>query len=225
MAPEGCTWGLAPAQEDREVLLHYAERFREEERPVIVGEDIESFRIPEENAGLQFDVIVGRNLFTRRPDKGHICGRLFELLSGEWRLSLVEVVPSKAQRLSAFIPDGSLSEEELAAWKKAEESVYSDPANPLVNWNEETLKTLLSAAGFSGVSFLSVSYREVRVPGERECSSWFDVKREGYGSVILRELGSELFEKGKKILTSRLSGAEVDWLSTVCYLSGSRGAF
>ena len=224
-AGEGLVWGLVQGAEDRDVLTHLAGRFREEERPVIYEKDIGGFEIPDEHSGLEFDAVIGRNIFTKRHDRALACTRIFTVLAEGGTVSLSEVIPSKAQRLSAFFPEGALSDEELEKWKRAEDFVYHAEGNILVNWDEDTIRSLLSGLGFSGITMKTVRYIEKRIIQASEFSSWLDTGRQGYGAVIFDRLGEKIFKKGSEILRAELSGKQKDWESSVLFVKAVKSSF
>ena len=95
---------------------------------------------------VRFDAIVGRNALLGAVDKEAALAHLAaKLAAGGW-LALAETIPRHTQRIYALgdrvlLPSG-LAERLVAA----EESIYADATDGLVNWDEETLQAALSAA-------------------------------------------------------------------------------
>ena len=168
--PEGGVYALTRNRRDADALRQLAERLPQIERPVIMEGSIEELPIflslqsgaasplaPHSLPRLRFDAIVGYNALLDEADKGAVCRLLAELLAPGGVISLAERVPRRTQRLYTLIDSCELDAGLLARWRQAEEAIYTDPADPLVNWDEDDLRAALTAAGLS-----------VRLQGESE---------------------------------------------------------
>ena len=154
-APEGGVYALAFNEADRRALQEQAQHLDEVERPVVLQGAIEEVAqlldaispgIAGVSPAVRFDAIVGRNALLASADKGAALAHLAEnLAAGGW-LALAETIPRHTQRIYA-LGDLSLLQPELAERLiAAEESIYTDAADTLVNWDDETLQAALSAA-------------------------------------------------------------------------------
>ena len=130
-----------------------------------------------------FDVILLRGLLGRRTDKADVLAMLAGLLTTGGRLVLAETVPVRGERLLAGLdwqgaPDG-LAEKAAAA----EAALYDDPADSLVNWDDNALAGWLTDAG------LTLRHRELlRQPVEVALSPallsrWFGAADEAPGRL------------------------------------------
>ena len=92
------------------------------------------------NSGdLVFDAIIGRNALTRHADKAGAAAMLARLLSAAGVISLAETVPSHTQRLYKLVDLATLGSDLAERVVKAEEAIYSQSDDPMVNWDEEDL--------------------------------------------------------------------------------------
>ena len=103
---------------------------------------------------MRFDRILGRNAFSGTA-QGDLANRpavialAVRLLPGG-RLVLAQAIPRHTQRLYDLVSWGratALREKVVAA----EEAIYADAADPLVNWDADDLRAALEAAGLSDV--------------------------------------------------------------------------
>ena len=145
-APEGGVYALAFNEADRRALQEQAQNLDEVERPIVLQGRIEEAAQRLDAEAVRFDAIVGRNALLGSVDKQADLAHLAERLAPDGWLALAETIPRYTQRIYA-LGDRSLLRAELAArLVEAEESIYADGADGLVNWDEETLRAALSAA-------------------------------------------------------------------------------
>ena len=145
-APEGGVYALAFNEADRQALQEQAQNLDEVERPAVLqGAPAEVGQLlgGEE---VRFDLIVGRNALLGCADREAALAHLGEYLAADGWLALAETIPRHTQRIYD-LGDRSLLQPELAErLVAAEEAIYADAADGLVNWDEETLQAALSAA-------------------------------------------------------------------------------
>ena len=152
-APEGGVYALARSTRDANAMRQMAERLPQIERPIVLEGQIDeiplflSLQDGAKQATLHFDAIVGYNALFDAPDKSAICATLASLLAPNGILSLAERVPERTQRLYQLVDPSTLSADSMVRWQTAEESIYRDASDPLVNWNADKLCAWLSKAG------------------------------------------------------------------------------
>ncbi|HSX79534.1 MAG TPA: AAA family ATPase, partial [Candidatus Saccharimonadia bacterium] len=155
--PEGGVWALTPDPAAGEALRQQAERLPEAERPVVlVGAltDLPALLAAQDDQEVRFDAVVGRNAFTKCADKTGALAQMRACLRPGGRLSLAEVVPRHAQRLSMLVDLTELESDLVARLRAAEEMMYQTPTDPLVNWDVPDLEAALVAVGFTLISAL-----------------------------------------------------------------------
>jgi putative ATPase len=177
-APEGGVWALTSDAEAAEALRQQAARLPEVERPVIlVGKPDEldyllALRGEEE---LRFDCILGRNIRAtekREALTNSILKDLAARLLPSGRLVLSQSIPRHTQRLYALVEwgrDTKLREKVVAA----EEAIYANFDDPLVNWDANDLAAALDEAGFSEVRMSVDEQTEERLITAAHLDRWF----------------------------------------------------
>jgi putative ATPase len=227
-APEGGIWALARDQAAGEGLRQQAERLPGLERPTVLVGEIEE--LPElfalrGESGLRFDVAIGRNALGSSAGKVEALRLLGGWLRPGGRLSLVEAVVAKAQRLYDLVELSSLDQDLRRRLVEAEEAIYGDPDDPLVNWTAAELESALEVAGYRDI----VLEEEVQ-EGEMLISSsgldhWFgldpDHVRPSYANRLLRYLSAKELKEVEGLFRRQLTGQAVPWLSHNVYLVAS----
>ena len=145
-APEGGVYALAINEADQRALQEQAQNLDEVERPIVLHGGVEELAQLLDAEEVRFDAIVGRNALLGAADKQAALAQLAEQLAADGWLALAEAIPRHTQRIYA-LGDRSLLQPELAERLiAAEESIYADAADGLVNWDEDTLQAALCDA-------------------------------------------------------------------------------
>ncbi len=231
-APEGGVWGIVDTDADAGLLEHRMRELEYAARPVIlkparplvevasdpVSSDVESaLAALGVEAGVRFDFVVGRDLFTRRSadERRALACLLLGLLAPGGALSFAQVIPGLAQRLSSLLDwDSPTLADKLHA---AEECVYSDSSNDLVSWRQEDLADACRRAGAAEVNVETERYADARRITDRELDLWL-AKDSTYGRALSAGLTAKELAKVHELFRSRLPGREVAWTSTVAFV-------
>ena len=234
-APEGGVWALAPDQEAGEALRQQARRLPDLERPtVLVGavDEIGYLLSLRGEEDVRFDRVLARNPFTRGDSWSVADGRwaeqIYARLLADGLFCFAQVVPRQGQRLYRLVewaeaPDG-LAEKV----REAEEAIYADPDDPLVNWSVADLEAGLDAAGFQIVDLQTETQTEERQLTPAHLARWFEEDEVGEGrpgyARRLRAAGLTAAEvKTVEALYRRqLEGKIVAWESRLVYAVSGR---
>ena len=233
-APEGGVWALAADEAAGEALRQQAARLSEMERPaVLVGDAAELGYLLalRGEADVRFDVILGRNVFAgSQPDRFQKVGQILTaLLTAGGRLVFSQNIPRYTQRLHALVEWGreaKLRDKVIAA----EEAIYSDTIDPLVNWDERDLTAALEAAGLSDVRMTVEDQTEERLITAAPLDRWFGASAaDGRPSYRERLVVGELTEgetaKVEKLFRGQLLDQAVQWSSRIGYVEAeSKGS-
>jgi putative ATPase len=232
-APEGSVWALTADSQTAEALRQQSARLPELAGLfVLAGEldDLPALVAAQEQGDVRFDVVVGRNALTRRTDKTAAGRRIAAMLRPGGGVSLAEAIPRHAQRLYDLVDRALLDQDLAQRWIAAEEAIYADPDDALVNWDAADLSAAFEAAGFD----------PVRVHVERHTTElqitpallarWFaaaqDVssggQRPSYAQRLLTHLTPEETRQVQALLERNLRGQTVAWASSVAYLLARR---
>ena len=221
-APEGGVWAMTADMRAGEALRQQAGKLPELEQPVIlVGELHELdylFSLRGEET-VKFDRIIGCNAFSRREEWEAAFSQLAEKLLPDGRLVLAQTVPRLGQRLYRLVDWSKLPKTLAAKVSKAEEAIYHDPDDPLVNWEADDLAAALERAGFSAVELrLEKQVARQRI-GPEQLARWFGESGDGKPtySERLKEGGirPKDIERVEALYRRQLLEQMVDWETTI----------
>ncbi len=242
--PEGGVYALARNRRDADALRQLAERLPQIERPAIMEGKIEELPLflslqsgsasplpsrPSQlttpsSPLLRFDAIVGHNALLDEADKGAVCQLLAELLAPGGVISLAERVPRHTQRLYALVDSRELAADVVERWRQAEEAIYADAADPLVNWDETDLNDALSATGLTVTMQSEVEETETPITAAM-IERWFTPVNSGRPAYIDRLamlLTGDEIAQIKKLFERQLTGQSVPWQSRTLFLTARR---
>lgn len=230
-APEGGIWAMTPDSQAAEALRQQAERLPEVERPVILigrPDELDYLLSLRGESDVRFDRIIGRNpltihdsRFTFHDSASAWLRQLANHLLPTGRLILAQIIPRRGQRLYDLVDWHS--EDLKRPVVAAEESIYSDPADPLVNWDTSELEAALSAAGFMDVKIQVESQVEERRITAAHLSRWFgeggENGRPSYGQRLAAAgLSTIETEQVAAFYRRQLLDQMVDWRTTLAYV-------
>jgi len=233
-APEGGVWALAAATTDGEALRQQAERLPELERPsILLGDltDLNTLLALRGEEELRFDRIIGRNLFTINDTSaslstsfgltiGEVGKILWERLLEDGRFCLIQTIPKRGQRLYKLVNWSGETKALHKKVQKAEEAIYTDESDPLVNWDESDLQAGLEAAGFSNTSIQLAHEKKQRQLTTVHLARWFGDSGNGtYGQRLLDGgLSEKEVAKVATLYRRQLQEQIVGWETAVVYL-------
>ena len=171
-APEGGVWALANNDRTGDALRQQAQRLPELERPhILIGslQELDYLLKLRGEEAVRFDRIIGRNVFTRDVARlPEILAGLKGLLGENGRFCFIQTIPRHTQRLYKLV-DWTGHEELRVRVAASEETIYYDPNDPLVNWDENDLQV---AFGTQAEIFVEKQVEE-RTLTESQIERWF----------------------------------------------------
>lgn len=224
-APEGGVWAMTADMRAGEALRQQAGKLPELEQPVIlVGKlkELDYLLSLRGEEALRFDRILGRNAFSHRDD-WQAFDQLAERLLPDGRLVLAQTIPRLGQRLYRLVDWSSLPKTLAAKVEKAEEAIYHDPDDPLVNWEAADLAASLEEAGFSSVELRLEKQTARQRIGPDQLARWFGESGDGrpsYGER-LQEGGirPKDIERVEALYRRQLLEQVVDWETNVALVT------
>ena len=229
-APEGSTWALTADSGVAETLRQQAARLSELTRPFVLAgalEDLPALVAAQGQGDVRFDAIVGRNVLTQRADKVGAARCIAAVLRSGGVVSLAEAIPRHTQRIYDLVDSTLLDADLTQRWVAAEEAIYTEPDDPMVNWEADDL-----VAAFETASFETVRVHAERRTTEVQISQallarWFpeddvataEEQRRSYAQRLLTHLTGEEVKEVQALLERQLRGQVVAWSSSVAYLS------
>ncbi|MDM8531859.1 AAA family ATPase [Anaerolineales bacterium HSG25] len=177
------------------------------------------------STNLQFDVIVGRNLLTRLPDKAETLQRIARRLRPTGRLVLAEIVPRHAQRLSQLVDLTGLPSSLAEQIQQVEATIYQNEHDPMVNWAEADLERLLHEAGLTEIQMFPERQTTDYYISPELLTRWFtpvpNSDRRSFADHLLASgvRSDELLEI-QRLFERQLLHQTVKWQSSLVYLVG-----
>ncbi|MCB0097629.1 MAG: AAA family ATPase, partial [Caldilineaceae bacterium] len=180
--PEGGVYALAHSSRDAEALRQMAAQLNELERPFVL--EGTAAQLPELGARAadtlpqlpqQFDALVGHNALLEEPDKAAFVSMLNAHLLPAGRLSLAERIAKQNQRLYNLVDLAELDADLCSRIQQAEEAIYADDDDPLVNWDAPTLIAALEKEGLTVTHQIENDAQQVQIT-EALLARWFAPK-------------------------------------------------
>ncbi len=239
-APEGGVVALARTAQDADALRQQAERLPEIERPTVLQGDLDdlptvllahdspspSASDPHHSSFIihhspHFDALLGRNALTRHPDKPAAARLLASLLAEHGRISLAETVPAHTQRLYRLVDSWRWAMSWLARVVEAEEAIYGQADDPLVNWDEASLQQAFEAAGLAVQVSVEREHSQVQVTPAM-LARWFtpagSSERPSYVDRLRQRLDAAECALVETAFRQQLANRAVPWETTTAYL-------
>lgn len=140
--PEGGVYVCAHNSTDATALEEQAALLPELIRPTILQVALRDLPAHLNSTNLKFDRLIGRNILFAEPDKAALLQQWLGLLHPEGAIVLAETIPRHTQRLYALVDANAFTKKLYQRLVKAEEAIYADQSNSMVNWDLEELITL-----------------------------------------------------------------------------------
>ena len=191
-AREGGVWCRVDTDVEARGLASQARNLPTLTAPVILNAPLE--KLPQsiqaqDHGAVRFDRILGRNVLGRRVTKTEALAILGGLLAPQGRLVLAESVPARGERLFAGMDLSGLGESLARRVIEAEEAVYADPQDAMVNWDVPDLTAWCVEAGLSVIHRDLIARRVALPVGAPELDRWLGHTH--YEGKIGRLLGTE----------------------------------
>jgi putative ATPase len=145
---------------------------------------------------------------------------LYTLLAANGVVSLAERIPRHTQRLYRLVDLSHLAEDVTAMVASAEEAIYADAGDPLVNWDVDDLVTLWKDAGFQVSAAVEAENSEMQVTAAM-IERWFATAgsdRPTYAQRLAAYLSPEQVAKVRQAFDQQLTGEIVLWHSRTLFL-------
>lgn len=235
--PEGGVWSLVGNEQAAGVLRDQADNLPDLLRPqIVVGQPmvLPAMLAASTGEAITFDFVVGRNLFANVSEREALASVLAGLLRSAGSISLCENLPRRSQRLSEFlvggvagagaVPGAVVPAALVERYRRAEEAVYNDAQDPVVNWDVAELEAALAAAGLKVHVELTHFHREQPV-SMQQLARWFDGTPGSYGDRLQRHgLSDDDLLTSRQLLQRVFVAGPVTWTTTAAYIVASRGS-
>ena len=231
--PEGSVWALVPNEQAAEGLRAQASNLKEMDRPVIMNGPLEKIRDLVSSKGhgeVCFDAVVGRNALLAVHDKTAAVQTLARVLTPEGIISLVEGVPRMGQRIYDLVDRKGLDNGLVEKWIAAEEAIYGDFQDPMVNWTPEDLSLAFEETGFEISCFETGQTVIEMMVTDAVLSRWFPEQedyekaspRPSYKARLSSFLSVSEINEVRRRITEELAGKQIQWSSQSIRLAAHR---
>ena len=218
-SPEGGVYALAFNEDDRQALQEQTQNLEEPARPLLLQGRIGELAQLLDADAVRFDAIVGRNALINSSEKEAALRQLAERLAPQGWLSLAETVPKHTQRIYALGDRSTLRPELAERLIAAEEAIYADSADALVNWDEDTMEAALFAAFPAQAQSGRVSIERIDADtdvliSEGMVRRWFGPAlgdRRSYAERLAEGMGPEEVEQIEGWVRGQLLNRTVPW--------------
>ncbi|MBR4369934.1 MAG: AAA family ATPase, partial [Victivallales bacterium] len=175
-APEGGVWGIVKNQQNADILLEQANNLNSLRRPNLLVSNAETLAETFEKSewkDVRFDFIIGRNFIANASDKQTAVQNIVKLMNEtDGNIALAENIARHTQRLAALLQEHG--QEWLPRIRQAEDDIYANPDDPLVNWDEKTLASYFENAGHSVKNIELQSFTREIIISSAQLQHWFD---------------------------------------------------
>ena len=224
---DGGVWGLAHDEKSFSTVTTLANRLDPLSRPQILQSSWKAFdRDIRKAAGksVRFDVIIGRNVLSRYKEKQNLLERVMKLLGERGRIVLAETVASAGQRISELLDKTKVEQSLFDKFCCAEQDLFSDPADPVINWTIDSLRSeLIFDIGFKLeiIEIIAAPVKRLR-PGDVEF--WFrettELERKSLGKRLSQTCSVLELKELQAFLHQQLDNRGVKWKTVTALISG-----
>jgi putative ATPase len=223
--PEGGVYACVPAPKDAKALREQALSLPELSRPVILQTELAELGqiLEQQFADVRYDAIVGRNALMRIPKKMEVIQQLSKWLQPEGAIALAEAIPRHTQRLYRLLDSAWLSDKLYRKLTRAEEAIYAQANDPMVNWDGADLQSLFEANGFAVSLEVESTSTELLIT-QSLLDRWFSKGSESqptYTDHLGRSLSTAEINQ---LLTAfqRLRNQTVQWAGAIAFIHATQ---
>ncbi len=214
--PEGGVYSWVKNQKDAEALIEQSNILPELTRPIVIHPSLT--KIPTE---IKFDRIIGRNALGKEVDKLKNILDLVKRLNKNGMIILGETIPRRNQRLYNLLDKTWLSEKLFNKLVAAEEAIYSNPDDAMVNWDIDDLEKIFIQAGLQ-VDITQQKNSTQLYLTQNLLNRWFTASdnktRPSYLNHLEKELTKKEIEIVKSLFYGKLENRVVNWESAFSLL-------
>lgn len=225
--PEGGVYACVRTEQDANALHEQAQALPELIRPVVFqsAPDAIAQTFQRIAPGVTGDRLLGRNVLMAHPDKPTLITALKPLLHPDSILILAESIPRHTQRLYALLDADALPKRLSKKLKAAEDAIYADADDPMINWDAEDLTRWFESCGLSVTVQVEHTQTDTRIT-PATLQRWFcrGQSKPSYGDRLSCVLDDDQIETVKAAFTRYLSSTTIQWQGAIAYIEAAIGA-
>ena len=198
------------------------------DRPTVLEGGLDGLEetLRKQDPGLRFDAVIGRNGLGPLSAKSDAVRLISRLMAPGGRVSLVENIQRRAQRLSALISLEDLEGDLGARVVAAEKGIYENETNPRVNWDADDLAALFEKADLGEVRCATETYTSSRRITVQHLGHWFNPggdQHHTFAHHLRRHMDDQELGHVRKHFEHELTDKNVLWTTTYLHLTASNG--
>ncbi len=220
--PEGGVYALTYQEMEVNALNEQSVGLSELLRPIVMFGSLAE--IPEAIAAIRFDGIIGFNALMRQNDKGDCIQKIANLLRSKGKIAFYESIPRHTQRiyrLNNFVGI-DISKDLSDRWGLAEEAIYTNSEDAMLNWDAIDLQSFFEKSGFRIDMEIEKVINPLQISNEI-LDRWFG--KNNLKPSYLNHLSKFLSEKEvatiQQIIIENLQNNTVDWESKAVVIKGN----
>ncbi|MBD2451118.1 AAA family ATPase [Nostoc sp. FACHB-152] len=218
--PEGGVYACVRTPRDANALQEQAAALPQLMRPVILNALISQLSavLAQEAPTVQFDCIMGRNALMSEPDKLLAAQTLAQLIPPGGKLVVAETVPRYTQRLYRLLPANVLDEKLYERLVDAEEAIYINQSDPMLNWDADDLRDAFASTGLTVDMVVEPHSTPMHISSaflERLFAT--NGNRPSYAQRLGEKLSVEELVTLKAVFTQYLLNQTIDWQSAIAF--------
>ncbi|HEY9845281.1 MAG TPA: AAA family ATPase, partial [Candidatus Caenarcaniphilales bacterium] len=223
--PEGSVYVCARTLADADQLQEQATALPELMQPIILQSSLRELPtlLAAQSSDIRFDHIIGRNALVQEMDKRVAVQILAPLLQPQGVVTLAETVPYHTQRLYRLVNAHKLDPQLYQRWVAAEEAIYAQTTEPMVNWDSHDLQAAFETTGFNAEVEIERTVAQVCITPTL-LERWFASAGNPptYRDHLARYLSENELAWVQELLIHDLRAQTVLWESTITLLQAHR---
>jgi len=224
-APEGGVWALVSSQQAAKALQEMVAFFPEMQKPNIIIGPLQ--QLPnllnnlENSQNIKFDYILGYNSIFKQNNKFEIIKILKSLLLTNGTLALAETVPQLSQRLYNLVDLTAVSAKITTKLKQAEENIYANQSDDMVNWLPVDLENMLQKTLFANINIVNKKQIQTQIISKHQLQNWFSNNNKQNRKTYLQHLQNTMSTDEIELIKNlyeQLQGKYKNWQSTIVFI-------
>ncbi len=223
--PQGSVWACAHDNAEFETVEKMAANYDALIRPQIIKTSNAGFDTDIKKAAgnnVAFDIILGQSAMSSEPDKFAFISRASELLSKDGCMVFSEPLHSQGQRLSEFLDLGSLGSPIAEAFLRAENTLFSQTSDPLVNWSAEDIEKQCRDTDRFKCTVQRMASNCKRRIGSETVDFWFRPSESGHrlslGAHLRTIVSKNEVERIRRHIHAKIDNKDLQWSTVTVFL-------
>ncbi|HEY9657569.1 MAG TPA: hypothetical protein V6C65_03830, partial [Allocoleopsis sp.] len=217
---EGGVYACVEQTTDAQALQEQAAALPELIRPVVIHTSLATLPdwLQHQTPDLRFDRMIGRNALMAQFDKARLLQELKPWLRQAGAIVLAETVPYHTQRLYRLLESEWVSSRLYKRWVKAEEALYHNSADPMVNWQVKDLLAISEAVGLKATVQVEQTQTKLQITAQ-VLDRWFNggQTRPSYRDHLAQSLTEAEIATLRDTFTRHLLSQTVIWEGTIAF--------